>query len=91
MYAAQAHAIYAFDPKLWASLDVTYYIGGRTSVDGVLNNDLQQNSRWGATLARSLDPRNSLKFYFSSGVIARTGTNFQTAGLAWQHLWGAGL
>jgi hypothetical protein len=40
LYAAQAHAIYAFDPKLWASLDVTYYAGGRTSVDGVLNNDL---------------------------------------------------
>jgi hypothetical protein len=91
LYAAQAHAIYAFDPKLWASLDVTYYAGGRTSVDGVLNNDLQQNSRWGATLARSLDLRNALKFYFSSGMVARTGTKFQTVGLAWQHLWGAGL
>lgn len=91
LYAAQAHVIYYFDPGLWGALDVTYYAGGRTSVDGVLNNDLQQNSRWGATLGKSLDLRNSLKLYFSSGATARTGTNFQTVGIAWQHLWGAGL
>ena len=91
LYAAQVHAIYYFDPGLWAALDATYYAGGRTSVDGVLNNDLQQNSRWGGTLGKSLDLRNSLKFYFNSGVVARTGTRFQTAGIAWQHLWGAGL
>jgi outer membrane putative beta-barrel porin/alpha-amylase len=91
VYAVQAHAIYYFNPGLWAALDATYYAGGRTSVDGVLNNDLQQNSRWGATLGKSMDRRNSLKVYFNSGAIARTGTNFQTAGVAWQHLWGAGL
>ena len=91
LYAAQAHVIYTFNPGLWGALDLTYYAGGRTSVDGILNNDLQQNSRWGATLGKSLDVRNSLKVYFSSGAIARTGTKFQTAGLAWQHLWGAGI
>jgi hypothetical protein len=91
LYAVQAHVIYYFDPGLWGALDLTYYAGGRTSVDGVLNNDLQQNSRWGGTLGKSLDLRNSLKLYFSSGVVARTGTKFQTAGIAWQYLWGAGL
>jgi len=91
LYAVQAHAIYYFDPGLWAALDVTYYAGGRTSVDGTLNNDLQQNSRWGFTLGKSLDVRNSFKLYFSSGVVARTGSKFQTGGIAWQRLWGAGL
>ena len=91
LYAAQAHVIYTFDSGLWASLNATYYTGGRTSVDGTLNDDLQQNSRWGATLGKSLDLRNSLKFYFNSGATARAGTNFQTVGVAWQHLWGAGL
>jgi hypothetical protein len=91
LYAAQAHVIYYFDPGLWAALDATYYAGGRTSVDGALNDDLQQNSRWGGTLGKSLDRRNSLKAYFSSGVSARTGTKFNTAGVAWQYLWGAGL
>ena len=91
LYAAQAHVIYYFNPGLWGALDLTYYAGGRTSVDGALNNDLQQNSRWGATLGKSLDLRNSLKAYVSSGVTARTGSKFNTGGIAWQHLWGAGL
>jgi hypothetical protein len=91
LYAAQAHAIYYFDPGLWAALDLTCYAGGRTSVDGSLNDDLQQNSRWGATFGKTLDLHNALKLTFSSGVVARTGTNFQTVALTWQHLWGAGL
>jgi len=91
LYAAQVHAIYYFDPGLWGALDLTYYAGGRTSVDGALNDDLQQNSRWGATLGKSLDIRNAIKLYFSSGVTARTGTKFETLGLTWQHLWGGGL
>ena len=57
-------------PILWAALDATYYTGGRTSVNGALNNDLQENSRWGATLAQTLDKHNSIKLYFNSGVTA---------------------
>jgi len=90
LYAAQAHLIYSFNPGLWAALDATYYAGGRTSVDGALNNDLQQNWRWGGTLSKSVDPRNSVKLYFSSGATARTGTNFQTVGIGWQHIWDGG-
>jgi hypothetical protein len=91
LYALQAHVIYSFNPKLWGALDATYYVGGRTSVNGTLKDDLQQNSRWGATLAQSLDIHNSIKLYSSSGVVARTGTNFTTVGIAWQYRWGAGL
>ncbi|HZW73162.1 MAG TPA: transporter, partial [Caldimonas sp.] len=89
--AAQAHAIYYFDPGFWGAVDATYYAGGRTSVDGTLNDDLQQNSRWGLTLGKSLDTRDSIKLSFSSGVVARTGSNFRTGGIAWQRLWGAGF
>ena len=91
LYGLQGHLLYNFNPRLWAALDATYYTGGRTSINGVTNNDLQQNSRWGATLARTLDKNNSIKLYFSSGVTARTGTNFNVGGIAWQHRWGAGL
>ncbi len=91
LYAVQVHAIYNFNPKLWGALDWTYYFGGRTSVNGTLKDDLQSNTRWGATLAQSLDVHNSIKLYLNSGLYARTGTNFTTVGLAWQHHWGAGL
>lgn len=91
LFGLQAHVIYNVNPGLWAALDATYYSGGQTSVNGALNNDRQENSRWGATLAQTLNKHNSVKVYFSSGVSARTGTNFNAVGIAWQYRWGAGL
>lgn len=91
LYALQAHVIYSFRSGVWGSLDGTYFAGGRTTLDGTLNNDLQQNWRVGATLALSVNARNSLKFYGSSGVSARTGNSFDLLGLAWQYRWGGGL
>jgi hypothetical protein len=91
LYSIQGHAIYNLNPRLWVALDGTYYTGGRTTLNGKVDNDLQSNTRWGATLAYSLDRQNSIKGYYSSGVAARTGTDFQIVGLAWQYRWGAGL
>ena len=91
VYAAQAHAIYNFGPGIWGSVDATYFTGGRTTLDGILNNDLQRNWRLGATLALPVDVRNSIKLYASSGVSARTGNNFDLLGIAWQYRWGGGL
>jgi hypothetical protein len=91
LYSIQGHAIYNFNPRLWAALDGTYYTGGSTTVNGVSGNDRQDNTRWGATLAYSIDRQNSIKGYYSSGVSARVGTEFQIVGLAWQFRWGAGL
>jgi Putative MetA-pathway of phenol degradation len=90
-FSVQGHAIYNFNPKLWAALDGTYYTGGRTSLNGSLDNDLQRNSRWGGTFAYSLARHNSIKLYFSSGLASRTGTDFRIFGIAWQYRWGAGL
>lgn len=89
LFSWQAHAIYNFNPGLWSSVDATYYTGGRTSVDGILNSDLQQNSRLGATLGKSIGRQDAVKLYLSSGATARNGANFKTVGIAWQHRWGA--
>jgi len=91
LYSVQGHLNYNFNPRLWGALNATYYEGGRTSVNGNLGDDLQQNSRWGATLGQSLSSHNSIKLYFSSGATARAGTNFTTVGMGWQYRWGAGL
>jgi hypothetical protein len=92
LFSVQGHVIYNFNRKLWAALDGTYYTGGRTSLNGgALNDDLQRNSRWGATLAYSLTRRNSIKLYFSAGLTERSGTDFRIAGIAWQYRYGAGL
>jgi len=91
IYSLQGNVIYSFANGAWASADVTWYEGGRTTLNGVRGNDLQQNWRVGATLAWPVDARNSIKLYASSGVSARTGNNYDGLGIAWQHRWGAGL
>lgn len=91
LYSVRGHAIYGFRSGIWGSLDATYFTGGRSTINGALSNDLQQNWRVGATLALPVDPRNSVKLYASSGVSARTGNNFDLLGAAWQYRWGGGL
>ena len=91
LYSLQGHLIYSFQSGVWGSLDGTYFTGGRTTLDGELNDDLQQNWRVGATLAFPVNVRNSIKLYGSSGVSARTGNNFDLLGIAWQYRWGGGL
>jgi len=91
LYSMHAHAIYGFRSGIWASLDATYLNGGRTTIGGTRNTDLQQIWRLGGTLAFPLDSRNSIKLYASSGVSSRTGNDYDLVGIAWQYRWGAGL
>jgi hypothetical protein len=87
----QGHVIHAFESGQWISVDATYFAGGRTTVDGALRNDLQQNWRFGLTYAVPLGRLDSIKVALSSGVEARTGNNFDLLGVFWQHRWGGGL
>ena len=91
LYTLQGHAIYGLRSGAWLAADVTYYTGGRSTLDGQLSNDLQRNWRGGGTLALPINRRNSVKLAASAGVSARTGNNFDLAGIAWQYRWGGGL
>ncbi len=91
LYSLQGHAIYSFASGIWASLDATYFRGGRTTLNGTRNKDLQQNWRVGGTLAFPVDARNSIKLYASSGVSSRTGNDYDLIAIAWQYRWGGGL
>ncbi|HTD86034.1 MAG TPA: transporter [Candidatus Binatia bacterium] len=91
IYSGQAHLVYSLRPGLWLAVDGVYYTGGRTRVNGIRGNDLQENTRVGLTLAIPVNKNNSLKFYAGTGVVTRTGTDFDTIGIAWQTRWGGGL
>ena len=91
LYSLGAHAIYSFRSGIWASVDATYFAGGRSTLNGALQNDLQQNWRVGGTLSFPVDVRNSIKLYASSGVSSRTGNSYDLIGIAWQYRWGGGL
>lgn len=91
IYSVQGHVIYHFLRGMWGAADVTYYTGGRTTIDGVEKEDLQDNWRFGLTLAVPVDRHNSIKLYGSTGVFTRAGTDFNAVGVAWQYRWGGGL
>jgi transposase-like protein len=73
------------------ALDGTYYTGGRSSIDGVENDDELGNTRVGLTVTLPVNRHNSVKVYASSGVTARAGGDYDAVGLAWQYRWGGGL
>jgi len=87
IYSLQGHAVYSFPNAIWAAISATYYTGGQTTIDGEAKNDLQRNWRTGFTLALPLNRHHSLKLYGSSGVSTRTGTDYDSIGLAWQYQW----
>jgi hypothetical protein len=91
VYSGQLHLIYEFSGGAWAAFNANYFTGGRSSLDGVPQNDELGNSRFGLTLALPWDRRNSVKLYVTDGVSVRAGEDFTTVGLAWQHRWGGGL
>jgi hypothetical protein len=76
---------------LWIAVDVNFYSGGTTTVDGRRNLDLQKNSRIGATFSFPLGARQSVKFAFSRGAYTTIGADFISLVAGYQVLWGAGL
>jgi hypothetical protein len=90
IWAVQGHVIYHTRHGLWAALDATYYAGGRTTIDGVKGEALE-DVRVGGTLAIPINRYNSIKLTASTGAYARVGGNFTTAGIVWQFRWGGGL
>lgn len=85
--AFQAHVSYNFRRQTWAAFDATYYVGGRTTIQGVENDDRQSNSRVGATLVLPVGRRHSVKFAVSRGAIIRYGADFSTVSFGWQTTW----
>lgn len=83
----QLHAGYTFRPGLWLAGNATYYSGGRTTVDGVAKEDLQENSRYGVTLSVPINRQWSTKLAYANGFSTRIGGDFRTLSFAVQYLW----
>jgi hypothetical protein len=80
----QGHISYNIQPIMWVALDLTFYTGGRSSIDGVEKDDRQSNSRIGATMVIPVGRLNSLKIAFSTGAVIRSGADFTTVSFGWQ-------
>lgn len=87
--ALQVHVVRRFESGVWLAIDSTWYGGGETQTDGLDNANFQSNTRFGMTLSVPVNRHHSLKLNASTGVLTRTGSDFDTAGLMWQYRWGS--
>jgi Putative MetA-pathway of phenol degradation len=90
LYAAQLHVSYTFKPGLWLALNAGYFVGGRTTVNDVENDDEQGGARFGLTLALPVNRYHSVKLYGITGYSAQREHDFDAIGIAWQYRWGGG-
>lgn len=84
VYALQGHVSYTLAHRAWIAVNGTWYSGGRTTLNGVRNADLQRNTRLGATYAQPIGRRQSVKVAYSTGATTRFGADFRTISVGWQ-------
>jgi hypothetical protein len=84
----EGHFSHDFRPGTWASVDVNFWWGGVTSLNGIANLATKQTgSRIGATAAWRFSKHQSLKVSYSDGTYIRFGGNYQAVQLGWQYSW----
>jgi len=90
IYSVQSNVSYTFRPGGWVALNLGYYVGGRTTVNNVENDDQQEGTRLGVTLAIPLNRYHSVKLYGITGYSGHREHDFEAIGIAWQVRWGGG-
>ena len=88
IFAFEGHLSYDVKPRLWTSLDGNFWVGGRSTLNGVENpTTLQRNSRVGGTVSVPVSKHQSIKFSYNRGAYIRYGGNYQNVSFAWQYSW----
>ncbi len=91
LWALDAHVARLFGSGIWASFDLGYIVGGRTSSDGVPSTARQESVRGGATLAIPLAKRHSIKLGYFFGLYTELGSDFDNLLAVYQYRWGGGI
>jgi hypothetical protein len=86
----EGHISYSFTNSLWASVDTRYSFRGDTLVDGVNENNGQQNFTLGSELNVSLNPKNSLVFEFAKALVHQNGPAYTGFAVKYSYTWGKG-
>ena len=66
---------------------MTYYSGGRTTVDGDQLADLQRNARIGGTLTFPFKQGHAIRGSYSTGVVTASGADFQIFAASYLYIW----
>jgi hypothetical protein len=83
----QFHVTYRFQRTTWLAANVNYYTGGRTTIGGQQNLDLQRNSRVGLTFSKAFDRHQAIRVAVSRGAYTTIGADFTSIGIGYNYVW----
>ena len=86
----EGHISYSFNDSLWVSLDTRYSFRGATFVDGVDQNNSQQNVIVGSEMNMSINSRHSLLFTFGKVVMHQNSPAVVGFSMKYDYVWGKG-
>ena len=86
----EGHISYSFNNSVWASFDARYSARGVTLLNGVDQDDSQQNFTVGDEVNVSLNRQNSLIFEFAKVVVHRNGAASTGFAVKYDYSWGGG-
>jgi len=85
--SGEFHLIKRIRPGFWLSLDLNYYYGGRTTVDGDSKTDLQRNSRAGLTLTVPWKRKHAIRVSASTGTVTTSGGDYDMFSVLYAYAW----
>ena len=85
--ATQVHVTYKFTRTMWLAGDANYFTGGRTTIGGRQNLDLQRNSRIGATFSAALGRGQAIRMSVSRGAYTTIGADFTSIAVGYNYAW----
>ena len=86
--ATQFHLTYKFKRTMWLAADANYFTGGRTTIGGKQNLDLQRNSRIGAHVFVGVRSRSqAIRMSVSRGAYTTIGADFTSIAAGYNYAW----
>jgi hypothetical protein len=86
----EGHISYSFTDKVWTSLDTRYSFHGSTLVNGLNQDNPQENFILGSEMSVSINPRNSLLFEFAKAIVHQNGPALVGFSVRYYYTWGKG-
>ena len=83
----EAHISHSFNDRIWVSLDTRYSFRATTIVDGVSQNNAQQNFILGSELNLSPSAQHSLTLVFAKAVVHQNGPTAVGFSVKYDYTW----
>lgn len=87
IFSSEFHVVKRIRPGFWASLDLNYYAGGRTTVGQDHRLDRQRNSRIGGTVVFPFKDSNAIRLSYSTGIATSSGGDYDSISLNYFYAW----